>query len=375
MKTKIVTVIGARPQFIKAAALSRQLKKKYAKTVNEIIVHTGQHYDKNMSSIFFEELKIPIPNYNLNIGSGSHAFQTSKMIEGIEKILIKEKPEYLIVYGDTNSTLAGAIAAAKLHIKIVHIEAGIRSFNKKMPEEVNRVICDHLSTYLFTPTKTGYSNLIKEGFVLNNTHDISSDKPAFYHCGDIMYDNSIFFSEKSESKNYILKNNNLIKDNYVLLTVHRDHNTDNKESLTSIFRAINIISQKIKVVIPLHPRTEIALKKLKDKKFVKSLYKNILFIPPVSFLEMIQLEKYSKLIITDSGGVQKESYFFNKPCIVLRPESEWIEILETGFAKLVSADYDKILKVFNEFYNAKIIDFPSIFGDGKASSFICNKLF
>ncbi len=373
---KILTIIGARPQIIKAAAISRAISKEFSGKIKEFIVHTGQHYDDNMSNVFFEELGIPKPSYNLNIGSGLHGEQTARMIEGIEELLLKEKPDYLLLYGDTNSTLSGAIAASKLNIHIVHVEAGLRSYNRKMPEEINRIVCDHLSSLLFSPTKSGFQNLVNEGFNSANKAPFSPDNSGVFHCGDIMYDNSLHFVDLASKKSNILVENGLATSEYVLATIHRDHNTDIPENLTSIFDALITISKQLKVVLPIHPRTEKMLQSSEHKKLLRKINesKNLFLIPPVSFLDMIQLEKNSSLIITDSGGVQKESYFFNKPCIVLRPETEWIEILETGKAKLVSADYKKILTAFDNLINMEQSEFPKIFGDGKAAEFICETL-
>ena len=373
---KILTIIGARPQIIKAAAISRAISKEFPREIEELIVHTGQHYDNNMSQVFFDELGIPKPYYNLNIGSGLHGKQTARMIEGIEELLLSENPDYLLLYGDTNSTLSGAIAASKINIPIVHVEAGLRSYNREMPEEINRITCDHLSSLLFSPTKSGFQNLINEGFNSENKAPFSADNPGIFHCGDIMYDNSLHYASLASKESNILVDNDLTSNEYVLATVHRDHNTDITDNLISIFEALITISSHLKVVLPLHPRTN---KKLQSKELKKILRKitecnNLFLIPPVSFLDMIQLERNTSLIITDSGGVQKESYFFNKPCIVLRPETEWIEILETEKAKLVSADYNKILSAFDTLINIDESKFPKIFGDGRAAKFICETL-
>lgn len=373
---KLITVIGARPQIIKAAAISRAISECHADKIREIIVHTGQHYDQNMSEIFFEELNIPKPDYNLNVGSDSHGAQTARMIEGIEEILLKEEPDFIVLYGDTNSTIAGAVAASKLHVPIVHIEAGLRSYNRKMPEEVNRIVCDHLSTFLFSPTETGYKNLINEGFNPENEVQYTPDNPGIFHCGDIMYDNSLYFAKIAGEKSDILAKYNLESKGFVLATIHRDHNTDVENNLKAIFKALLEISKDKKVILPLHPRTQNKLEKMEDQEFYKSVMecKDLLLIPPVSFLDMIQLEKNASLVITDSGGVQKEAYFFNKSCVILRSETEWVEILETKKAKLVSADFDKIMKVYEEFSKEEGTVFPSIFGNGKAAEFICQKL-
>lgn len=375
---KIITIIGARPQIIKAAALSRAIRNKFSDQINEIIVHTGQHYDDNMSTVFFEELQIPQPDYNLNVGSASHGKQTSQMLEGIENILINEKPDFINLYGDTNSTLAGAIAAAKIHIPVIHIEAGLRSFNKSMPEEINRVCCDHVSTLLFTPTKTGYYNLIREGFNPSNISPFTIDNPAVFHCGDVMYDNSIYFSDIAEKRSDILKENQLTSNNFILCTIHRDNNTDIPERLNGIFSALyNIAEQENRpIILPLHPRTA----KLLKKNLTQDIYNSIIdsqkikIIPPVSFLEMIVLEKNSKIILTDSGGIQKEAYFFKKPSIIIRSETEWKEIVENKVAIVTDANEKKILSAFYYFKENKDLTFPNIFGDGKASEFICEEI-
>ena len=373
---KIVTVIGARPQIIKAAALSRAIKEHFKKEVNEVIVHTGQHYDDNMSQVFFDELGIPQPDYNLGVGSASHGVQTAKMIEGIEEILLKEKPDYLVLYGDTNSTLAGAIAASKIHVPIVHIEAGLRSFNKSMPEEINRICCDHCSTLLFSPTATGFKNLIKEGFNPDNKRRFTINNPGIYHCGDVMYDNSKYFANIADTKSQILDKEGLRGTGYMLCTIHRDNNTDQPERLNAIFKALLKISESKMVVLPLHPRTS----KLLNTNLEKDLYdkitnnKNIKILPPASFLDMIVLERHAQMVVTDSGGVQKEAFFFQKPCLILRCETEWKEIVECGAAVITDADENKIIDSFNNFVENPPHKFPEIFGDGKAAEFICKEM-
>ena len=366
---KIVTIIGARPQIIKAAALSRAIKENFSNEINEVIVHTGQHYDENMSQIFFDELGIPTPNYNLGVGSGSHGAQTSKMIEGIEEVLIKEKPDYLVVYGDTNSTLAGAIAASKIHVPIVHIEAGLRSYNKAMPEEINRICCDHCSTMLFSPTATGYNNLIKEGFNPENKKPYTIDNPGIYHCGDVMYDNSMYFGLRAMSNEQWAKG-------YILCTIHRNNNTDEPERLSAIVRALLRLSKEKEIIIPLHPRT----KKLLDVNLNSEIYNQLInnerirIIPPASFLEMIKLERNADLVITDSGGVQKEAFFFKKPCIIIRSETEWKEIVECGAAVIADANEERIIESYYQFMQKENQEYPEYFGDGKAAIFICNEL-
>ena len=375
---KIVTVVGARPQIIKAAALSRAIRNSFADQITEIIIHTGQHYDANMSQVFFEELGIPNPHINLNIGSASHGEQTAKILQGIEKVLIAEKPDFIVLYGDTNSTLAGAIAASKIHIPVVHIEAGLRSFNKSMPEEINRIMSDHASTLLFVPTKTGIKNLEHEGISSGIQGPYSADHPGVFHCGDIMFDNLVYFSEIAGQKTNIMQTLNLEENKFVLCTIHRDNNTDSPERLQQIISAMCFIAENLglKIVIPLHPRTS----KIIETKLPKDLYKrlsdntNIHLIPPVSYLEMIMLEKNARLILTDSGGVQKEAYFFKKPLVVARPETEWVEIIENGAGIIADADEAKILESVEYFLNKSSMHFPNVFGDGHAAEFICRTM-
>lgn len=375
---KILTVIGARPQIIKAAALSRAIRNRFSDKITEIIVHTGQHYDENMSKVFFEELNIPTPDYNLNIGSASHGSQTASMIMGLEEIILKEKPHCLVVFGDTNSTLAGAIAASKIHLPIVHIEAGLRSFNKSMPEEINRIMCDHVSTLLFAPTMAGFENLLKEGFKPNNTAPYNIDNPKIYHCGDVMYDNSLFFSKVAEQKTNILKEHSLEPDKFILATIHRNNNTDEPSRLNALFGAMLKITERhsINIVLPLHPRTSKLLSQNLSPELFKKIMTNtfIKLLSPVSFLEMIALEQNSKLVLTDSGGVQKEAFFFKKPCIILRSETEWVELVECGAAILTDADEDKIIDAYEYFQAKDNLEYPEIFGDGKAAEFICQEM-
>lgn len=375
---KIVTIIGARPQIIKAAALSRAIKQHYSKSIQEIIVHTGQHYDENMSQVFFTELGIPAPHYNLNAGSGSHGKQTAAMLVGIEEILLNEKPNGIVLYGDTNSTLAGAIAASKIHIPVVHIEAGLRSFNKAMPEEINRIMCDHVSTLLFSPTKTGFVNLQKEGFRMDNEKPYTADNPKIYHSGDVMYDNSLFFSDIAEEKSDILRKHQLEGTPFVLATIHRNNNTDEPVRLNALFSALNRISeeQEMNVVLPLHPRTA----KLLQHNLSPELYRQVTqnkrmkLIEPVSFLEMIALEKNCAIVMTDSGGVQKEAFYFKKPCVILRPETEWIELVICGSAIIADADETRILEAYDTLMQNKDLTYPPFYGNGKAAEFICEEM-
>ena len=375
---KIVTIIGARPQIIKAAALSRAIKNKFANSIKEIIVHTGQHYDENMSQVFFDELGIPEPNYNLNVGSGSHGKQTATMLAGIEDILLQEKPNAIVLYGDTNSTLAGAIAASKIHVPVIHIEAGLRSFNKAMPEEVNRIMCDHVSTLLFSPTKTGFQNLLNEGFKAKNEKPFNANNPKIYHSGDVMFDNSLYFSEVADEKTTIISKNGLQKNNFILATIHRNNNTDEPVRLNALFNALFKISEanQLDVLLPLHPRTAKLLEFNLDAELHQKIKssKHFKIIAPVSFLEMIALEKNCKIVMTDSGGVQKEAFYFEKPCVILRPETEWVELVECGTAIITDADEQKIIDAFKTLTTKTDMKFPKLYGDGKAAEFICGEI-
>lgn len=377
-KLKIVTIVGARPQIIKAAAISRAIINSFSNQIEEVIVHTGQHYDENMSAVFFDELEIPTEKYNLGVGSQTHSQQTAMMMTELEKVLLIEKPDAVVVYGDTNSTLAASITASKMFIPIVHIEAGLRSFNKKMPEEINRICCDHVSTLLFAPTNAAIKNLAKENFAINTRPPFTIDKPAVFHCGDVMFDNSIYFKGKAERNSTIVNQLGISKDNFVLVTIHRDSNTDNAANLTIIFKSILEIAEErqIDFVIPLHPRTRKMMESLLNKSFIKKMEDNkrIKIISPVSFLDMIALEASCKMIMTDSGGVQKESYFFNKPCIILRNETEWIELVKQGTAKICGANKTKIKNAFTYYDSKTDLAFPPIFGDGKAAEFICREI-
>ena len=374
---RIITVIGARPQIIKAAALSRVILNDFQE-IEEIIVHTGQHYDKNMSDIFFTELEIPKPQINLKVGSSSHGAQTALMIEKIEKVMLDYSPNAVVVYGDTNSTLATAVAASKLHVPIVHIESGLRSFNKKMPEEVNRILCDHVSTLLFSPTKSGFNNLLKEGFSKEKSNNASADFPNIYHCGDIMYDNSLHFSKLSDENSDIIEKLNIQNEKFILATVHRNNNTDSKIKLKDLFSTFLEITEihQLKIILPLHPRTSKMMEQLLDSKLLKKIQESNLLtiIDPASFLDMIALEKNAELIITDSGGVQKEAYFFKKPCIILRPQTEWVEIVETKSAVISDTNSKIILEATERFLSNPDLKFPEVFGDGNAASFIAKEM-
>lgn len=374
---KILTIIGARPQIIKAAALSRAIRVGFADMVQEKILHTGQHYDENMSSVFFDELNIPQPDYNLNVGSGAHGAQTARMIEGIENVLTAEKFDGIVLYGDTNSTLAGAVAAAKLHIPIFHIEAGLRSFNMSMPEEVNRIACDHLSSILFAPTQVAIDNLTNEGFMNSQAHFKNGKARLVLNSGDVMYDNSMFFASIAEAQSNILSEIGLQPNDFILATIHRDNNTDIAERLNNIFRALVDIAENNHktIVLPLHPRTA----KLLQQNLDAELYTRVVscgmikIIEPVSFLDMIMLERSASLVMTDSGGVQKEAFFFEKPTIILRPETEWIEIINNNAGILVDADYDRIVAAYDELSSRKV-EFPQLFGDANAATFIVKQI-
>lgn len=375
---KLLTIIGARPQIIKSAAISRAIKNHYASNIKEVVVHTGQHYDERMSAIFFEELQIPQPDYNLGAGSGKHGEQTARMIAGIETILENEQPDFMIIYGDTNSTLAAAVAASKIHVPVVHIEAGLRSFNKKMPEEINRILSDHVSTYLFPPTQTGLDNLKKEGFLVDNRPPYTIDRPGVFNVGDVMYDNTLFFSKVADKNTDILEKEGLQKKQFLLVTLHRNTNTDDAARLNAIFRALLEIAKSgnEKLVLPLHPRTAKQMEILLEVELRREISSNpaILLLPPVSYLEMIQLEKYAKLVLTDSGGVQKEAYFLKTPCLILRAETEWVEIVESGAAVLCDADETRILDAYRYFMSNPESSFQTIYGDGNAAEKILNLL-
>lgn len=350
---KIVTIVGARPQFIKAAALSREIKKH--KDIQEIIVHTGQHYDYGMSEIFFQELEIPKPKYNLGINQLSHGAMTGRMLEKIEEILLKEEPDWVVVFGDTNSTLAGALAAKKLHIKVAHIEAGLRSFNTEMPEEINRILTDRISDILFCPTQTAIDNLYKEGY--------ENIDCKIINCGDIMYDAALYYSKKSNKLSDIIARLKLKELDFVLATIHRAENTDEIDRLTSIVKALNKISENKRVIVPLHPRTKNIIENNKiDVDFE--------IINPVGYFDMIELYKHCLLVMTDSGGVQKEAYFFKKPCITLRDETEWLELIDEGVNVLVGADTSLILRSFNEMISKDFKFHDTLYGNGKTARII-----
>jgi len=350
---KILTILGARPQFIKAGSVSREISKH--KEIKEVIVHTGQHYDTNMSDIFFQQMQIPKPDYFLGIGGKSHGAMTGQMIEKIEEVVFKEKPDWILVYGDTNSTLAGAIVASKLHVKLAHVEAGLRSFNMQMPEEINRILTDRVSNLLFCPTNGAIENLKKEGFDNFTCKIVKS--------GDVMQDGAMFY------KNLAQKPSLHVENNFVLCTIHRAENTDDEVRLKNIFEALEEIAKEKQIILPLHPRT---------KKIIESLninFKNITIIEPVGYLEMVWLIAHTDLIMTDSGGLQKEAYFFKKQCVTLRDETEWIELVECGTNTLVGADKIKISNALLVNNNFNQDNFQlDLYGNGKASEKIVKEL-
>lgn len=375
---RLLTVIGARPQIIKAAAISRAVKNHFAKQIEEKILHTGQHYDTNMSQVFFDELGIPAPDYNLRVGSGSHGIQTAKMISGIEEVLQSEYFDGIILYGDTNSTLAGAVAASKIHIPVFHIEAGLRSFNMTMPEEVNRIVCDQLSSICFSPTQTGIDNLKREGFMDFPAKFKNGKGRLVVNSGDVMYDNSMYFSTIAEEKTNILSRIGVKPNEFILTTIHRPNNTDAPERLTAILSSLLSITERdnITLVLPLHPRTKNLLDKNLDTKVYEGLTSSerVKIIPPASFLEIILLEKNARIVMTDSGGVQKESFFFERPCVILRPETEWVEIVEHGAGIIADADPNRIVEAYEKLVGTEPT-FPPLFGDAHASEHILETIY
>ena len=372
---RLLTIIGARPQIIKAAAISRAVRAKFADQIEEKILHTGQHYDDNMSEVFFRELGIPAPDYNLHVGSGTHGVQTARIIEGIEKVLMEQHYDGVIVYGDTNSTLAAAVAAAKIHVPVFHIEAGLRSFNMAMPEEQNRIVCDALSSILFAPTDTAVKNLTVEGFgaIKDRVRFQNGKGQRVVLSGDVMYDNSMYFSAMADMKSDIIERLGLSYRNFVLATIHRPANTDNAENLRSIFRALADIAEKdnIDVVLPLHPRTRKMIGDLKLE--IGDLSSRLRIIDPASFFEIIRLEKNARVVMTDSGGVQKEAFFYGTPCVILRPETEWVEIVDAGAGILADADYERIMRAYKELCGREV-KFPPLFGDAHASEKILSEI-
>lgn len=353
---KIITVLGARPQFVKAAVVSRELRKS---GIQEVIIHTGQHFDNNMSQVFFDEMEIPTPDYNLEISGLNHGAMTGRMLEKIEDVLLKEKPDYVLVYGDTNSTLAGALAASKLHIPVAHVEAGLRSFEMKMPEEINRILTDRISSVLFCPTITAIKNLDAEGYDKIDCKIVLS--------GDVMYDAVQFYQSKIETNATVLQKEELEGKPFILATLHRAENTNDPARLKEICEAFNEINQEIKIVLPLHPRT---------KSFLSSqgIKLNAHLIDPVGYFDMLALLKNCSMVMTDSGGLQKEAYFFNKFCITLRDQTEWVELVEVGANVLAGASKKNIVDKFKENFNKTLHITEGLYGDGHASAIIAKQL-
>ena len=354
---KLLTIIGARPQFVKASALSREIKKH--PELQEVIIHTGQHYDTNMSAIFFAEMEIPKPDYHLNIHGLSHGAMTGQMLEKIEAVLLTEKPDVVLVYGDTNSTIAGALAAKKLHIKVAHVEAGLRSFNMQMPEEINRILTDRISDWLFCPTDAAIQNLAKEGYENIDTNIVK--------VGDVMEDAAIYYAKKATEKSTILSQLDLHNKQFVLATIHRAENTDNTTNLKNIIEAFNSINTTTPVIVPLHPRT----KKMMEQQ---RLVANFTIIEPVGYFNMITLLQNCSLVITDSGGLQKEAFFFQKYCITTREQTEWLELIENGYNFIAGTDTNKIIALAKNTINKPFPAVKNLYGNGKACENICKTL-
>jgi UDP-GlcNAc3NAcA epimerase len=355
---KVLTIVGARPQFVKAAVVSRNLKKYL--DIKEYILHTGQHYDENMSSIFFEEMDIPKPHFHLNIHGGSHGSMTGKMLEGIELKIQALDPEVVLVYGDTNSTLAGALAAKKMHKKLVHVEAGLRSFNMRMPEEVNRILTDRISDVLFCPTMTAVNNLRLEGF--------GNFASEIVLCGDVMQDAVMFYQQRANKLSNIIEDLRIHPNGYILTTIHRAENTDDPERLSSLIHCLNTIHNNIlPVIVPMHPRTRQIIEKL-------DLPTHFITIAPVGYFDMLRLITNSMLVCTDSGGLQKEAYFCNKFCVTLRDETEWVELIEGGYNQLAGASSEKIIEAVSEFIRTPFPAKVELYGGGTAGETICSHL-
>ena len=346
---KILTIVGARPQFVKAAALSRQLAQH---KIPEVIVHTGQHFDENMAEIFFKQMKIPEPKYNLGIHSLSHGAMTGRMLEEIEKVLLAEKPDFVVVFGDTNSTIAGALAASKLHIKVAHVEAGLRSFNMQMPEEINRILTDRISDILFCPTETAIKNLNAEGF--------DNFKSKIVNSGDVMYDVALYYSKISDRHSTIIKDLNREDKPFLLTTLHRQENTDDLERLSSILTAFNELSENYRIVLPIHPRTRKIIER-------ENLQMNFTPLEPVGYFDMIELLKHCSFVITDSGGLQKEAFFFKKHCLVIRDETEWTELVDLGYNFIVGTQTQNIVEKALQLKESEVTFDAKPYGNGDAA--------
>ncbi|MGY6562289.1 MAG: non-hydrolyzing UDP-N-acetylglucosamine 2-epimerase [Luteibaculaceae bacterium] len=369
-KIKIVTVVGARPQFIKASAISNAIRNTFADAITEVIVHTGQHYDSKLSDIFFKELNIPKEDYNLHVGSGTHAAQTAKMLTALEEVYEKELPQLVLVYGDTNSTLAAALVASKMHIPVAHVEAGLRSFNKHMPEELNRIATDHFSTLLFCPTQTAVNNLKHEGFS-NTNKKPGINNPAVFLSGDVMFDVNLLIKPMLHAT---VKNE---EQKYALLTLHRAENTDNPEVLSQLVEAIlQVLEMGIKIWFPVHPRTKAAMQENLPLTLANQFlqHKNISILEPLGFLEMMQAIHDAEFVLTDSGGVQKEAYFFQKPLLILREQTEWVELVNHGAAVLCGHDKEKICHGVEQINNFRSKKFPYFYGEGNAAHIILKEI-
>lgn len=357
---KLVNIVGTRPQFIKVGAVLRAIERHNQShphaQVREVLVHTGQHYDYQMSQVFFDELELKRPEYHLGVGSGTHAFQTGEMLKRVEDVLVGERPDILVAYGDTNSTLAGALAAAKVHVPVAHVEAGLRSFNRAMPEELNRVLTDHVSDLLFCPTEAAVQNLRREGIVRGVSQ-----------VGDVMHDSVLYCVERAERRSTILKRLELAPKGYTLATVHRAENTDDPIRLRAIFHALaEVARDRHLIVVPLHPRTRERLESLPES------FAELRFIEPVSYLDMLLLEKHAKLIATDSGGVQKEAYLLAVPCVTLRDETEWVETVQAGWNVLAGTEIERITEAMRG--GAPPSSRPSCYGDGRAAEHVVSRL-
>lgn len=359
MPLKVMTVVGARPQFVKAATVSRVFTREYAGQVEEKLVHTGQHYDHNMSEVFFDELDIPRPAYNLEIAGGGHGAMTGRMLQALEEVLLRERPDWMLIYGDTNSTLAGALAAAKLHVPVAHVEAGLRSFNMRMPEEINRIVADRLSSLLFCPTETAVRNLRAEGVTagVRNT-------------GDVMYDAALHYADLARERSDALRRLELRSGAFALATCHRAENTDDPARLRGILEALAVVARQMPVVLPLHPRT----RKLAAQHGLEGLLEGVRLTEPLPFLDMVALEQAAALILTDSGGVQKEAFFYGVPCITMRDETEWVETVELGMNRLCGADRDVILQGVQTALDAPVRTSAAPYGDGRAAHAVARAL-
>lgn len=371
MRKKMLTIVGARPQIIKAAAVSRVVTNEFSDSLEEVIIHTGQHYDHGMSQLFFDEMEIPAPSKNLHIGSADRASQLASMIAGLSEVIKETKPDVVLLYGDTNSTLAGALAASSAGVKIAHVEAGLRSFNKAMPEENNRILTDHLSTWLFAPTSQAIHNLAVEGIKNDAQFAPSPDHPAVAHCGDVMFDNAIYFKGKTPTHEV---QNVIQAAPFMLATIHRDHNTDDISTLRRLIESLIQVGVETghRIILPLHPRTKARL----NFDTASALFKSpeIKLMDPLSYFDMLALLQHASLVLTDSGGLQKESFFFKRPCVILRPQTEWVELVENGNAIVCGSDKELIVQSAKKMIASENLSWPNFYGDGKASHFICEKI-